>query len=101
MTTTELVRNLPIYKYSSNDSDNIYDYAAYTIFPDEVHKNIVSYCIDDGTFKGKKDTKGRPLNIIIKNVNLRYHNYGCVFKVEDDIAKSDKFKLLSAGSVFL
>ena len=51
--------------------------------------------------KVKKDTKGRPLNIIIKNVNLRYHNYGCVFIVEDDITKSDKFNLFNEGYRFL
>ena len=64
------------------------------MFPDVIFNNILSYCIDIDTFKGDINKEAAIEQITMKNVKLQPIGLCYMASVVDDIANSNRYKIL-------
>ena len=81
-----------IYDDSLIDDIYSYEYAADIALPNYIFKHILSYFIDDDTFKVDTNIEGWLNNFVMKNVKLENGDYDRGI-IKDDITNSNRFKI--------
>ena len=89
----EYVDTSYIYDDSLIDDVYAYEYVADISFPDNIFNHILSYCIDDDTFKVDTNVEGWLNNFVMKNVKIQNGANECGI-IEDDITKSIRFEIV-------